>query len=133
MCDVPTYQEYSGSISPPGDTPTDQKEAKKEVVWELGLPTFGGGNSKVGLVGGGNVCNLPPEHSCTVHRNHTHCLHVSSGVALPWGAGVAEMVGAGELGPGGYVGIGKVAGDVRGGGGRVWRQAVLGGGYYCSN
>ena len=62
----------------------------------MGLPIIGDGDG-----GGGNIRHPCPEHSCTVHCDHTRYGYVSGVRAAPWSAGVPEVVGTGKLGPGG--------------------------------
>ena len=130
MGDAPTHWEDAGRLSPPGDTPTDRAVDEASGRWELVIPFFGGGNGRGRFGGGGDVCRLPPEQNCTVHREHTHYGSVYGGGAAPWGAGVSAVVGAGELGPRGDAYGGRGGGDGRG---RVGRRVRLRCRDYCSN
>ena len=104
VVDVTTLWEDFGRLSPSRDTPTDGVAAKKTGVWELGITTFGRGNFRCGIIRGGEICHLWPEHSHTVYCNQTHYVSMSSGTVATWGVGVPATVGAGELGPRGYEG-----------------------------
>ena len=92
-------------------------------VWELGIPTFGRGDGRGGLAGGGNLCHPPTEHSCTVHRGYTQDGYLSGSGASPWGTDVPVGMIPGEFGPGGDVGGGKCGIDDRDGG--IWRRARI--------
>ena len=116
------HQEDAGRLSPPGDIATDGVAANIEGGWEMGLPTSGYGNGRCGLLGGGDECRLPPEHSCTCHCNQTHYGSVSGGGAAPWEAGTPEVLGTGDLGPGGDAGGCKGGRDIRVGGGWRWKR-----------
>ena len=95
MGDVSMHQDYSGRLSPPGDTPTDGVAAKTARGQEMGLPTIGHSNVVCGLGGGVDVYCPPPEHSCTVLHNLTHYIHLPGGGAAPWGSGIPVVVRTG--------------------------------------
>ena len=125
MGDVSTHQEDSGYISMLGDTLTDGVAADMEGVRYLDLPIIGDVNGIGGIGGFGDVCCVPPEHSCTVHREQTHYGSVSGFGAAPWGAGVPEVVVTVCLGHGRDVRGGKFGINVGGGGVEVIGGCIL--------
>ena len=58
---------------------------------------FGGG-----IIGGGYLCLLLPEHICTVYCDQAHSGPMSGSSAYAGVRSVQEVVGSGKIGLGGY-------------------------------
>ena len=64
---VPIHWEDARRISPQGDTMPAGESDKMLGGWELGQPSYGGGDVGSGIGGVRDICCLPPETSHTIH------------------------------------------------------------------
>ena len=81
----------------------------------MGVSSTGGSDGGGGVKGGGDLCLLPQEKSCTVHCDQAHCGHVSVGSVEAGVKGGQEVVGLGRLRLGGDADGGSVGGTDGGG------------------
>ena len=61
---------------------------------KMGLPPNGGCDGRGGLIGGGDLRLLPPEHSRKVYCDQANCEPVSDGKTEAGDKGGKEMVGS---------------------------------------
>ena len=95
---IPTHWEDAGRLPPSGGPYTDGTASKEEALWDMVLPPTGEGNGGGVHIVGGDIRNLPLEHSRTIYCDKSHYGPVSGDGADPWGKGVEAVVGSGGLG-----------------------------------
>ena len=100
------------------------RHPKRRLYGTWYYPPTGEGNDGGVHIVGGDIRNLPLEHSRTIYCDKAHCGPVPGGGAEPGGKGVEAVVGSGGLGT---EGVADVSSD-RGIGNGVEGRRVDGGG-----
>ena len=113
--DVSTHQEESGRISPLVNTRLMGRQTRWKADKSCSYRPTGNVDVRGGLRGGRDIRCPPPEHRLIFYLNHNHHGSLTCCGAVPWGAGVQEVVGTGYPGNGGDAGYGN--GGVNGGDG----------------
>ena len=91
----PTHWEDARLLPPSGRLQNDGAAAKEEAGKDIGLTPTGGCNGGGVHTGGRDICHPPPEHSCTIYCDKSHCGPVCGGGAETRGKVSEAVVGAG--------------------------------------